>query len=178
LTWYPAAGWVYEISWQFDDQPEVGYYGFDDAAEPYSNDENGPFEYAGPFEVTLGPGTHTLALMDSFGDGWNGAILTLTDQNDGSTVAGPFGNDFTWGGYDGLYTFETLSAAEGHAEEDACDTEYNDWYDFASSNVECGFAPATTDLFSDLLPEQPSDPLEYRNSYSQPDRRPDPASLL
>jgi len=119
-------GWVYEISWQFDDQPEVGYY--DDHSM-----------------VTLGPGIHTLAMMDSFGDGWNGAIMTLTDQNDGSTVAGPFGGDFTYGSYDGLYTFETLSAAEGHAEEDACDTEYNDWYDMASSYTECGFAPATTD---------------------------------
>jgi hypothetical protein len=137
-------GWVYEISWQFDDQPEVGYY---------TRESNGPDfyyyytmgEYGGPFEVTLGPGTHTLAMMDSFGDGWNGAIMTLTDQNDGSTVAGPFGGDFTWGSYDGLYTFETLSAAEGHAEEHACDTEYNDWYDMASSYTECGFAAATTD---------------------------------
>jgi hypothetical protein len=124
--------WSSELSWQFDDQPTVGYY------NPTGSSSG---SYAGPFEVTLGAGIHTLALMDSFGDGWNGASLTLTEHNDAtSTVAGPFGTYFTTGYYDGLFTFETLSAAEGHAEEDACDTEFNDWYDMASSYTECGFA--------------------------------------
>jgi hypothetical protein len=59
-----------EISWRIDDGTQ------------YSYDRN-------PTPVSLGSGTHTVHMYDSYGDGWNGAKLTL-ETTWGGIVAGPF----------------------------------------------------------------------------------------
>jgi hypothetical protein len=183
-----AGYWSSEVSWQIDDQPVVHFNNIND-------------DYGMPRTVSLASGTHDLWLMDSFGDGWNGASLTFHGPS-GNTF-GPFGDDFGYGkghcaagnctaaaeayrangtpneypsqysappsyyyswqseaSTEGVFMFETLSAAVGHAEEDACETEYASWYNGASSIADCGFANDDDDDAAD------DDDDEYNNDGS------------
>eukprot|EP00935_MAST-01C_sp_MAST-1C-sp1_P001174 g1174.t1 len=67
-------GYPSEVSWRIDDAVPSGFTDMQ--------------------EVTLTPGEHTLDMIDSFGDGWNGASWTL--KQDDTTIAGPF--TFYYGG--------------------------------------------------------------------------------
>jgi hypothetical protein len=44
--------------------------------------------YGAPFsqEFALDPGTYTISTADSYGDGWNGAVMTITDLGSGEVV--------------------------------------------------------------------------------------------
>ena len=46
-----------------------------------SYEVNGETYGAGDYEINLGEGTYTVTGYDSFGDGWNGGELTITDLN-------------------------------------------------------------------------------------------------
>ena len=63
-----SGSWNSEISWKLDDGP----------THPWTSS----------LPLTLAAGSHTLHLLDSFGDGWNGASWSLS--SDGTTVAGPY----------------------------------------------------------------------------------------
>ena len=54
--------WPHEISWSIDDGPVYKY------------SDN-------PQVVSLLPGNHVLNMFDSWGDGWNGMKLTMTDAS-------------------------------------------------------------------------------------------------
>jgi hypothetical protein len=55
-----------------------------DGGETLSSDTN-----LDALTLSLAPGDHTVNMFDSFGDGWNGAYVTLLNT-DGTEVAGPF----------------------------------------------------------------------------------------
>jgi hypothetical protein len=66
-----------EISWRIDNEGTT---------YSYSNS---------PQSISLAAGLHTLQMLDSYGDGWNGAQWRLKEVGGGPTVAGPF--TFTYG---------------------------------------------------------------------------------
>jgi hypothetical protein len=46
-------------------------------------------EYGAPFDgfLALAEGSYTIAGTDSYGDGWNGAVMTITDPNSGASTS-------------------------------------------------------------------------------------------
>merc|ERR1719345_92003 len=68
MTW---GGYPYEISWRLGQL------------------KRGRSDGTSPAPVQLGDGTHSLDMLDSYGDGWNGGSWTLKDACD-RIVAGPF----------------------------------------------------------------------------------------
>jgi len=64
--------------------------------------------YGAPFsqEFALDPGTYTISTADSYGDGWNGAVMTITDLGSGEVVT------YTLDGSSGSVDF-TVTAVEG-----------------------------------------------------------------
>ena len=50
-----------------------------------SYEVNGVTYGAGNYDVTLAPGTYTVSGSDSYGDGWNGGALTITDAGSGAS---------------------------------------------------------------------------------------------
>lgn len=75
---FTTASWGAEISWSLTDEAGVTVA----EGNNYSN-------YTTSFaEVCLGSGCHLLSMVDSFGDGWNGAYWTLTAAD--GQVFGPY----------------------------------------------------------------------------------------
>lgn len=73
-----AGSWGEEISWSLMDEAGVTVAEGSDYAS-FSNSA---------VDICLGSGCHTLLLLDSFGDGWNGASWTLTDAS--GQIFGPY----------------------------------------------------------------------------------------
>lgn len=99
-----AGSWAGEISWTLDG---VTY--------------GAPF---GPAEIELAVGTYTISGTDSYGDGWNGAVMTITDSGSGASytfaVEGSSGSiDVEVTGND-LVSSCDFSSCIGCVDSDAC----------------------------------------------------------
>ncbi|MGC6515746.1 MAG: MopE-related protein, partial [Myxococcota bacterium] len=78
VTWdLTTSIWASEIGWTIEDSTGSPVF------ESFANDYDSDSVYGGV--LGLNPGTYTVTLTDDFGDGWNGAALTMTDS-DGSTL--------------------------------------------------------------------------------------------
>jgi hypothetical protein len=97
----------YEVSWSIVG-PDA-----DPTEVSFSNMDVGPLGDQEPryTDVLLEPDeVYSLGMVDSFGDGWNGATWEIYDSNN-ALVAGPFGSTFTTGSF-AAATFTTADPTE------------------------------------------------------------------
>ncbi len=88
-----SGSWASEISWTLDG---VTY------GAPYSN------------TIDLAPGTYTIAGFDSYDDGWNGAVMTITDVASGASTT------FALAGGDDGATIDVAVTAETTCDYVSC----------------------------------------------------------
>ena len=94
-----CTGCMDPISCNYDDTATIqsGSYGDGDGVlnlvwwpgsydSEVSYEVNGVTYDAGNYDINLAPGTYTVAGFDSYGDGWNGGELTITNASSGASV--------------------------------------------------------------------------------------------
>ncbi|MDA0732750.1 MAG: lamin tail domain-containing protein, partial [Bacteroidetes bacterium] len=79
-----------------------------------SYEVNGETYGAGNYDVTLAPGTYTVSGSDSYGDGWNGGELTITDAGSGASVV------LIVEGADGSVDIEVTGSFETGCDYESC----------------------------------------------------------
>ncbi len=95
---------------------------------------------AGTQDICIGDGCYTLSMGDSFGDGWNGAIYTLTDVASGAVIlTGSLDTAANGDGTSAGDDYFTINAecGLGCTDEAACNYDMNATQDDGSCNFDC-----------------------------------------
>lgn len=95
---------------------------------------------AGTQDICIGDGCYTLSMGDSFGDGWNGAIYTLTDVATGAVIiTGSLDTAANGDGTSAGDDYFTINAecGLGCTDEAACNYDMNATQDDGSCNFDC-----------------------------------------
>jgi len=95
---------------------------------------------AGSQDICIGDGCYTLSMGDSYGDGWNGAIYTLTDVASGAVIlTGSLDTAANGDGASAGDDYFTINAecGLGCTDEAACNYDMNATQDDGSCNFDC-----------------------------------------